>query len=92
LLVALAFILGLALGFPLGVAAYFGTFQLFHKTFEDRANKRIATATQAAFQRGKKTADAISQARSRYGSMMDGEEEQVSAEVEKVLGTGPGAR
>ncbi len=90
--VAGAFILGLTIGFPLGVAAYFGTYGLYQKLNEDRFKKRLIVLERSAFERGKKTADVITQARSRYGNALDASDQELNEEVEKVLGTGPNGR
>ena len=88
-LMALAFIAGVALGFTLGVAAYASIYALFMRWQEERARQRILRAEQAATRRAQEMAVMRAKMRSLYGARLDGDETQITEEMEKVLSAGP---
>lgn len=87
--VALAFIFGLALGFTLGVLAYLSTYALFMKWQEERTRLRVTRAEVAAAKRAQEMARIRAEMRNRYGGNLDASDDEVTEEVEKILGGGP---
>lgn len=90
-MVALAFILGTSLGFTLGVLSQFGIFAVFIRWQEEKSQKRLVRIQQEAAKYRQHLEKVRSQMRQRYADQ-DATDEEVNAEVEQVLGTGPGGR
>lgn len=88
-LVAVAFSLGLALGFVTGVAAYGSIYALFIRWQEEKTRLRIIRAEQQAAFRANELAKIREKNRSLYGARMTGDDTAVTKEIEDVLSSGP---
>lgn len=86
--IAVAFSLGLALGFVAGVAAYGSIYALFLRWHEERTRQRIVRAEQHAAKRAQELAAVRQKMRSIYGDRLDGAD-GVDEEIEKILSSGP---
>lgn len=88
MLLAVGFVLGLFVGFPLGVLAYLLTYVSFQKDNEQRTRKRIALASQQAALQARELANKLHRMRSMRGDQLNSNE-QPNEELEEILGTGP---
>lgn len=84
MLLALAFIAGLAIGFPLGLAAYLSTYALFQKESDSRLRKRVAVVHQQALALGREQAAKLMRVRAINGNDLNSPDE-ISEEVEEAL-------
>lgn len=88
MLLALGFVAGLALGYPLGVLSYLSTVAFFQKAADDRLRKRVISAQQTGINIGREAANKLHRMRSLHGPTLS-EGQEVSHEMEDILGTGP---
>lgn len=87
---SVGFVLGLTVGFPLGVLAYLSTYALFQKLSDDRLRRRVAIAQQNGITIGREAASKLHRMRSLHGPTLN-EGPEVSSQMEEILGTGPGS-